>query len=69
VFFDSFGRTPEEWGEEFKDFMDAHVARYDHFDTQIQSNDTKASTILSLKERLKSNNILHFISKNDIHIN
>ena len=40
VFFDSFGRTPEEWGEEFKDFMDAHVARYDHFDTQIQSNDS-----------------------------
>ena len=40
VFFYSFGRTQGELGEEFKDFMDAHVARYDHFDTQIHSNDS-----------------------------
>lgn len=40
VFFDSFGRTPEEWGREFKDFMDFHVYRYDHFDVQIQSIDS-----------------------------
>jgi len=40
IFFDSFGRTPERWRKEFKDFIDKHVKRYDYFNVQIQSIDS-----------------------------
>ena len=40
LFFDSFGRTPEECGREFTRFLNLHVKQYDYFKYQIQSNDS-----------------------------